>query len=299
MTRTNLSSFNAKSVPFAAKELLVADDFSSAADTALKYAVMLSKRFGSFVHLVSVQTPKDYADALEGGSYAMETSQRDIQSELAQVKRHLEAAGIQSDANRRIGNVSDSIVGLTLELKPDLLMFGAFGHSATDRLQLGSTAEHLLRVVGCPALVIGPHAIVTEPEARPIQHILCATTSLESPDDIVLFAGHLADQMKAHLELFHAVDPAQQDLPNQDYENRCEEWSRRLRQQNISVSWTLLHGAAEQLISARAMETNASLILFALHRRGSHMIDCPDGVVSAAIRQAHCPVMTVPMGLPL
>jgi hypothetical protein len=28
------------------------------------------------------------------------------------------------------------------------------------------------------------------------------------------------------------------------------------------------------------------------------MIDCPDGVVSGTIRQAPCPVMTAPHGLP-
>jgi hypothetical protein len=27
------------------------------------------------------------------------------------------------------------------------------------------------------------------------------------------------------------------------------------------------------------------------------MIECPDGVVSTTIRQAHCPVMTVPQDL--
>jgi len=299
MTRTNLSPFDARSVPFTAKDLLVAYDFSSAADTSLKYAVMLSRQFGSFVHLITVQTPKDYADALEGGSYALETSRRDIQSELSHVEERLKTAGIRSDAIRRIGNVSDNIVGATFELKPDLLMFGAFGHSASDRAQLGSTAEHLLRTAGCPAFVIGPRALVAEPEAPPITHILCATTSLESPDDIVLFAGHIAAEMKAHLELLHAVDPAQQDLPRQHHEQLCEKWSHKLRQQNISVSWTLLYGPPEQVISARATEAKASLILFALHRRGSHMIDCPDGVVSAAIRQAQCPVMTVPLGLPL
>lgn len=299
MKRTDVSPVDAKSAPFSAKRLLVAYDFSSAADTALKYAVLMSKRFGSFVHLVSVQPPKDYAEALAGGSYAMQTSRRDMQSELSLLRKRLDAAGIQNDAIQRIGNVSDNIVGVALELKPDLLMFGAFGHSASDRAQLGSTAEHLLRTVDCPAFVIGPHAIVADPEGLSIQRILCATASFESGDDIVQFACGLAAQMKAHLEFVQAVGAAQQDLQNRRHDDLRERWSRKLRHRNISVSWTLLHGPPEQVISERAKEAKAFLILFPVHRRGSHMIDCPDGVVSAAIRQAHCPVMTVPMGLPL
>ena len=45
------------------------------------------------------------------------------------------------------------------------------------------------------------------------------------------------------------------------------------------------------------LRRGSSLILFGLHRSGNRMIDCPDGVVSATIRQAHCPVMTVPPNL--
>jgi hypothetical protein len=38
----------------------------------------------------------------------------------------------------------------------------------------------------------------------------------------------------------------------------------------------------------------AALILLGLHRGGNQAIDCADGAVSATIREAHCPVMTVP-----
>ncbi len=48
------------------------------------------------------------------------------------------------------------------------------------------------------------------------------------------------------------------------------------------------------MLAQHAIESKASLILFGLHRSGNQMIDCPDGVVSDTIRQAPCPVMTVP-----
>jgi hypothetical protein len=77
-------------------------------------------------------------------------------------------------------------------------------------------------------------------------------------------------------------------------QERREAWSNELRQRGVSVSWTVVHGRADEAIAARAAESKSSLILFDLHRSGRRMIDCPDGVVSATIRRAHCPVITVP-----
>jgi nucleotide-binding universal stress UspA family protein len=285
----------AHSVEYTPHTLIVAQDFSPAADSALKYAVMFAKRFGARIHLISVQSPRDFAEALECGSYAIERSKDNGQTSLALVQVKLKESGIQCDAIRRVGNPSDTLWEYAAELKPDLLLFGAYGYSPTDRPELGSTAEHLLRTVRCPAFVVGPHANVSEPEASSLHHILCATTSLESPDNIVDFAGHFAAKMRSHLELLHVVDPIHRTKGRQHYEEWCEDWCRKLRRQLVSASWTLLYGPREEVISIRAAEAQASLIIFALHRRGPRMIECPDGVVSSAIHQAHCPVMTVPM----
>jgi nucleotide-binding universal stress UspA family protein len=287
----------AESIHYDLKELLVAYDFSEAADSSLKYAVMLSRRFGSFIHLIGVQSPSDYSSALESGPFAMEMSQRDLQFSLQGIEERLRAEGIWSDSVRRIGNVSDTIEGVVLEHTPDLLLLGAFGYGPVDRPRLGSTAEHLLRTVRCPVLVLGPNALLHDREAPPIQRILCATTSLEAPDEFLCFAGHFATQTGASLELVHAADAAQKDVPRKHHEQRCEEWSSKLHDRGITVSWTVVYGRPDEAISARAVESRASLILFGLHRSGNHMIDCPDGVVSGAIRGAHCPVMTVPSNL--
>ena len=90
------------------------------------------------------------------------------------------------------------------------------------------------------------------------------------------------------------VDPTQRDVRHRHYEQRCEEWRTKLRDRGVKVTWSVLYGRADKMIAERATESKASLILFGLHRSGNQMIDCPDGVVSATIRQAPCPVMTVP-----
>ena len=178
----------AESIQFDLKELLVAYDFSQAADSSLKYAVMLSKRFGSFIHLIGVQSPAEYASALEAGPLAMEMSQRDLQFGIQEVEARLRAEGIWSDSVRRIGNVSDTIQGAILEHTPDLLLLGAYGYGPIDRSRLGSTAEHLLRTVRCPVFLVGPNALLRDREAPPVERILCPTSTLEVPDNIFCFA---------------------------------------------------------------------------------------------------------------
>jgi nucleotide-binding universal stress UspA family protein len=284
----------AESIHYDLKELLVAYDFSEAAEASLKYAVMLSKKFGSFIHLIGVQSPAEYASVLEAGPLAMQISQRDLQSGFKSIEERLRREGIWSDTVRRIGNVSDTIEGAILERTPDLLLLGAFGYGRIDRPRLGSTAEHLLRTVPCPVFVLGPHALLGDREAPPIRRILCALTSIEPPDDILSFAGHFAAQMGATLELVHAMDPVHPDVPRKDNEQRCEEWAGKLRDRGIMVSWTVIHGRADEAIAVRAAKSKPSLILLGLHRGGNQAIDCADGVVSATIREAHCPVMTVP-----
>ncbi len=297
MAQNNTLPVYAEPIHYDLKELLVAYDFSQAADSALKYAVMFSKRFGSFIHLIGVQSPADYAGALEAGPLAMEMSQRDLQFGLQEREEHLRAQGIWSDSVRRIGNISDTIEGVILEHTPDLLLLGAYGYGPIDRPRLGSTAEHLLRTVRCPVLVVGPNALLRDREAPPIERILCPTSSLDVAENIFCFAGHLAGQMGAHLELVYVVDPTQKDERRKHREKRCEEWSNKLRDRGVTVTWTVLYGRADTVLAERAAESKSSVILFGLHRSGNRMIDCPDGVVSGTIRQAPCPVMTVPPGL--
>ena len=59
MTQHTLHPAYAESIQYDLKELLVAYDFSRAAESSLKYAVLLSKRFGSFIHLIGVQSPAE------------------------------------------------------------------------------------------------------------------------------------------------------------------------------------------------------------------------------------------------
>ena len=140
----------------------------------------------------------------------------------------------------------------------------------------------------------GTECLLRDGEPPLIERILCPTGSLDVTDNIVCFAGHLAGRVGALLELIYVVDPTQRDVHHKDHQQRCKAWCTKLRDRGVTVNWNVLYGRADKMIAEHAAESKASLILFGLHRSGNQMIDCPDGVVSATIRQAPCPVMTVP-----
>lgn len=299
VSHTALFPFTVEAIDCSFEDLLVAYDFSVAADTSLKYAVMLARHFRSSIRLISVLGPDDYARGLEGGLRAMEISERDLRSDLCAIQRRLRIEGIDCDAVRLAGNVSDVVGNIILEHRPGLLLLGAYGYNPSERSQLGSTAEHILHMAHCPVLTIGPHALLHESEAPPIQRVLCATSSLQPSDDIIFFAARFATRIGASLELIHSIHPAHSALPLHHHEQRCMRWSQRLREHEIPASWTLAYERPEGAISDRATAAKSSLIIFGLHRLGDELMDWPDGVVSATIHQARCPVMTIPLGLPL
>lgn len=278
-------------------DLLVAYDFSAAAGTALEYATELSNRFGSTIHLISVETPAEYARTMGAEPRVRDHVHRDIEHRLHNIERRLQARGIQCDSVHRIGEVPDIVEGATLEGKTDLLLLGAFGHGPTDRKQLGSTAEHILRVAHCPVLTIGPNAIHHPACSPKIDRLVCVTTSKDDDQELLTFSRRLAVVVQAHLELLHVVDPEHRAYSCEDVERHCETRSRALRDHGVNVNWTLLYGPPDQVIPARASELKASLIVLGGSRPGNHEPAPLDQATIDIIRKAHCPVLTVPWRL--
>jgi len=274
-------------------DLLVAYDFSAAAGIALEYATELSRHLGSTVHLISVETPAECARVMSGEPRARENVHEHIRRAFDNIETRLRAKGIQCDSAHRVGEVSDTLEGAILEDKTDLLLLGAFGHGPTDRKQLGSTAEHILRVARCPVLTIGPHAVRHTETPPKIDRLVCVTNPAIDDHQFLIFCGKLAAAVHGCLEILQVVDPEDRAYCKK-LERHCEARSRTLRGHGIDVSWTLLYGAPEVVIPARAAELKAGLILIGVDRTGSPAEAALDPAVIAAIRTAHCPVLVIP-----
>lgn len=296
MTQTAVLPEPAAIVDQGVTDLLVAYDFSAAAATALEYAAELARRFGSKIHVISVETPAEHTRVMSTEPRVREHVREDLERAFDHIEKRLCTRGIPCRLTHRVGEVPEILEGATLEGKTDLLLLGAFGHGRTDRPQLGSTAEYILRVAHCPVLTIGPCAVQHFPSSPKIDRIICVTTSPGNDHALLTFSSRFAAAVHARLELLHIVDSEHRAAPTTDQARRCEISSRFLRDHGIHVSWTLLYGAPDELIPARAAEAKASLVILRIGRPEQPDSTYLDQAVVDIIRKAHCPVLTVPSG---
>jgi len=142
------------SVPLGIQRILVALDFSPESHNALRYAVMLGKKFGStlmLVHVVEpVLTPPEVIipeTATERVASEANAELRDLADEISDGCRVVETAV-------RRGIAFFEIIEAAKALGADLVVVGTHGRTGLQRALLGSTAEQVTRHAPCPVLVV-------------------------------------------------------------------------------------------------------------------------------------------------
>jgi nucleotide-binding universal stress UspA family protein len=146
----------------AIKKVLVATDFSPVSETALVYGRALARTFGGTLHVLHVvenfvgRFP--YADAAVVGF-----GPEELQAELEQAgRRELEAAVTETDRRElqavpvfRVGNSpARAICEYAKEAGIDVIVIGATGRGAVDRMLMGSVADKVIRRAPCPVLAV-------------------------------------------------------------------------------------------------------------------------------------------------
>ena len=129
------------------KTILVATDFSTRSDRAVRRATLLAKNFGagiSLIHVVDDDRSKRIVDA-ERESAAM------LLSEQAQSLREID--GVHCTANVILGTVSEEMIRAAAASMADVLVVGPHRHQAFQDVFIGTTAERIIRARRLPVLV--------------------------------------------------------------------------------------------------------------------------------------------------
>ena len=144
------------------KNVLVATDFSPASETALLYARALARTFNGTLHAIhvveNVKGRFAYADAAVAAF-----GDGDLQAELEEAgRRQLDALIDECDRRElravpvvRVGhNIASTIAEYAREANIDVVVVGATGRGAIDRVLLGSVADKVIRRAPCPVLAV-------------------------------------------------------------------------------------------------------------------------------------------------
>jgi nucleotide-binding universal stress UspA family protein len=143
----------------ALKRILVATDFSEAADAALAYGRSLARSSGATLHVLHVTD--DVYIRLGGDTYAavLPELQKDVEKEA---RERLARLLIDNDPNPLLtvpvvitaDATAHAIVDYAARADIDLIIVGTHGRTALTHFLMGSVAERVVRMARCPVLTV-------------------------------------------------------------------------------------------------------------------------------------------------
>jgi len=134
--------------------ILCANDGSERAFRALTLAVTIAKENKSELHMVSVEEIDYMPEFIEEVREESGTAARRFHKAHQRARALAEENHVNLHTHLLTGHAVRDIVRLAGELKTDLLVIGANGHSQFYERMLGSRADRLVHLAPCPVLVV-------------------------------------------------------------------------------------------------------------------------------------------------
>lgn len=291
-------------------------DLSDYSQRALDHAMAIARWHGAHVwalHVHQLVTPAfAVAPALAAEAFQVirltDPEREQIETSLRDWVAADAAPGVSVEtAVKEEFNVPETIVSYAAGIGADLIAIATHGRSGVRKFVLGSVAEKVMRTSPCAVLVVPPHAPDAVPRA-PVayQRILCPVDFSASSRRTLDTASSLAAEAGGRVTALHIVEiPAElSDLPTPDlteYRTMCFEQARRCLKtmtasvrQSCGVDELLLAGKPSREILRLADEQQADLIVMGAQGRGAIDRMLFGSVTQQVVRQAACPVLTVP-----
>jgi len=135
-------------------KILHASDGSKHAFHALTLALAIAKQNKSELHMVCVEEIPYMPEFIEEVREATGTAARRIHGVLQRARAMAEECQVTLHTHVLAGRPVHVIVKLAADLRANLLVFGAQGHSALYQRIIGSKADRLMQLAQCPVLVV-------------------------------------------------------------------------------------------------------------------------------------------------
>ena len=135
-------------------KILHANDGSEPAFHAFAFALALAKQNQSELHMVCVEELPYFPDFIEEVHQTTEAAVRRFERVLERARGLAEEQGLELNTHIFAGHPVRDIVKLAADLKVDLLVIGAQGHSELYERMIGSRADRIIQLAQCPVLVV-------------------------------------------------------------------------------------------------------------------------------------------------
>jgi nucleotide-binding universal stress UspA family protein len=285
--------------------VLVPMDFSPPSRLALNHGIAFARNFHARLTLLNVvETPGGFTYTHPTAYAKIETQHRD---QAWRMLTALVAPEDQDDLDLQImvkaGNVEEEISSAIREAKADAVVMGTHGRGLFGRSVIGSVAQHMLRKVPVPVLTV---CRVTRPLT--FGRMLYATDLSEASNQGFRSVLELANTTGSTLAILHAVhaptlvyvEAGMASIDNRqlldDARVRLNALEAEASRQKIEVESLLLEGNPAEAILKAAEEDCADLIVMTVSKKGLIERALLGSTAERIIREAHLPVLSIPVG---
>ena len=270
------------------RSLLTLVDFSEGSRAALQRALVIARESGAEIQLLHAYGPRGVAS---GGIF--DAIGKEAGRELDRLAGEIERGGIRASGRLHPGSVIEAFEQTEDELRPDLVIVGAKGHSALRRAWVGSVAEGVIRHAFSPVLVVrGP----VDEQPAPFSGILAATDFSPHAHAAAEIAWQLAPDSAAH----HLVHVRQ--IPYSAVaalgSGVVDDWRKQAKEKldaeaaQLQADAHLLEGSAPHEISRLARELGCDLIALGTRGEAADSWLAPGSVASKTVRLCDTSVLT-------
>ncbi len=288
------------SVGLSLDRILVATDFAGPSTFAFEYARVLAKRFSSrlvLAHVVDLSVATRSESAVVG--FPIDEMRRSATANMERTLTELESSGFRATGQTvEAHNIAAAIIGLSQQVKADIIVMGTHARRGLKRAILGSCAEGVIRHAACPVLTVGPY--VKPPAKGPFSfsNIVFATDLRHDSAEKAAVALTIGEDSSAKIHLCYALENPANDISRTlEAQLKCENSLRKLVPQgaydHCDTNCVVEHGDAALHILETAARVDADLIVMGARRSTNWLATLSEGVVGHVLAKATCPVMTV------
>jgi nucleotide-binding universal stress UspA family protein len=290
--------------------ILVARDFSSVSDRALRHALELAARTGAALHVLHAEVLHDIArsDDRPSPGEGIEALRQELKASDRIPSAPLDHVSVVEVVRRDVAP-APALLNYAAEENIDLIALGTHGRRGPSRILLGSVAEEVVRQAQQPVLTVRGEGNQTSlPSPGSLDRILVPVDFSEYAREALLYAREWASLYDAEIDVLHVVE---EDLhpafyvggvssiydvePDLDDKVRAQldNFVAEVLNSTEGVTTHVRTGAAASAIAKFADENDVDLVSLSTHGRTGLERFLLGSVAEKVVRHVGCPVLTV------
>lgn len=278
--------------------IIVATDLLPESDKTTAYAKELAKHFSAnltLVHVVDLSVATRSEQTVAG--IALDDMRRNSSEHLERLLNDLALSGVRATAQTlEAHNPAAAIIGLSEQLKADLIVAGTHSRHGLSKAILGSCSEGIIRHATCPVVTVGPGTKL--PVKTSLDVIVFATDFESDAAEKAAVALAFAQESAAKIYLCHVLNRPGKDISETfqlqlAFESALDKLVPRSTYDWCTPECVVAEGDIALQLLDLAVNVDADLIILGAKRSSSWFAHLVEGVVGHVLAKATCPVMTL------